>query len=344
MLILIPVLIAAQALPSVQAAPEVWHQIGPNPRQYEPSPLPIPRRKRETEVPPPVPGDTPPATQTGNPAAPAQPSAPRPTRYTVCLAAGDKDLTAGIAAARAWLAEASKTATPDTAHGAAAQCLGQLLLQQGDSAGAEAAFVESAGQVPAANPAAAAALQTMAGNAALAGGRAETALGWYDKALAPLPATAPSAEDNAVRGAVQIGRARALVALGRLPEASGALQEAHRLAPNDPEGWLLSATLARRGKDLERAQRDIEVAASLAGHGDPLAAPIGLEAGVIAMLDGREEAARKSWDSVVALAPDSAEAATAKGYLDQIGPAPTSSPAAAPAASPAPAAAPETPR
>ena len=138
-----------------------------------------------------------------------------------------------------------------------------------------------------------------------------------------------------MRGAVQIGRARALVALGRLPEASSALQEAHRLAPNDPEGWLLSATLARRGKDLERAQRDIEVAASLAGHGDPLGAPIGLEAGVIAMLAGREDAARKSWDSVVALAPGTAEAATAKGYLDQIGPAPTSNAApAAPAAPP----------
>ncbi|MBX9884218.1 MAG: tetratricopeptide repeat protein [Novosphingobium sp.] len=327
MLILIPVLLAAQApLP-----PQVWHQIGPNPRQYQPSPLPIPRRKRVTEVPPPVPGATPPATQTGIPAVQAPASGPRPTRYTLCLAAGDRDLASGIAAARTWFAETSKVATPNTAHGAAAQCLGQLLLQQGDSAGAEAAFVESAGQVPATNPAAAAALQTMAGNAALAGGRAETALTWYDKALAPAPASAPSAEDNAVRGALQIGRARALVALGRLPEASSALQEAHRLAPNDPEGWLLSATLARRGKDLERAQRDIEVAASLALHGDPLGAPIGLEAGVIAMLSGREEAARKSWDSVVALAPDSPEATTAKGYLDQIGPAPTSNAASAPA-------------
>lgn len=335
MLILIPALLAAQApLP-----PQVWHQIGPNPRQYQPSPLPIPRRKRVTEVPPPVPGATPPATQTGIPAAQAPASGPRLTRYTLCLAAGDRDLAAGIAAARTWLTETSKVATPNTAHGAAAQCLGQLLLQQGDSAGAEAAFVESAGQVPATNPAAAA-LQAMAGNAALAGGRAEAALTWYEKALAPVPASAPSAEDNAVRGALQIGRARALVALGRLPEASGALQEAHRLAPNDPEGWLLSATLARRGKDLERAQRDIEVAANLALHGDPLGAPIGLEAGVIAMLSGREDAARKSWDSVVALAPDSAEATTAKGYLDQIGPAPTSGPVAARAA----AAPPETAR
>jgi tetratricopeptide (TPR) repeat protein len=312
--------------------PVVWHQIGPNPRQYEPSPLPILRRKRVTEVPPPVPGATPPATQSATPAAPPT-SGPRPTHYTLCLAAGDKDLAAGITAARAWLAETSKAAAPNTAHGAAAQCLGQLLLQQGDSAGAESAFAESAGQVPATDMPAAAALQAMAGHAALAGGRAEAALTWYDKALAPLPASAPSADDNAVRGAVQVGRSRALVALGRLPEASGALQEAHRLAPNDPEGWLLSATLARRAKSLEQAQRDIETAVSLAAQGDPLGPQIGLEAGVIAMLSGREEAARKSWESVVALAPGSAEAATAKGYLDQIGPAPTSNAApAAPAA------------
>lgn len=338
MLILLSALVSAQApLPA-----DVWHQIGPNPRPFEAAPLPIPRRKRATEVPPPMPGATSPATQTGIPATPAQASAMRLTRYTLCLAAGDKDPVAGIAAARAWLAEAAQAHAPNTAHGAAAQCLAQLLLQQGDFAGAEAAFIESAGQVPPTDPAAAAALQVMAGNAALAGGRAETALGWYDKALAPPSATAPSAEDNAVRGAVQIGRARALVALLRLPEASGALQEAHRLAPNDPEGWLLSATLARRGKDLERAQRDIEVAASLAGQGDPLGAPIGLEAGVIAMLSGREDAARKSWDSVVALAPGSAEAVTAKGYLDQIGPAPTSSVSPAPAV--APAAPPETSR
>jgi tetratricopeptide (TPR) repeat protein len=330
MVILLPALLAAQLL----LPAEVWHQVGPNPRPFEAAPLPIPRRKRETEVPPPVPGATAPATQTGIPAAPAVAATPRLTRYTLCLAAGDKDPVAGIAAARAWLAETGTAAAPSTAHGAAAQCLGQLLLQQGDSLGAEAAFAESAGQVPATDPAAAAALQAMAGNAALAGGRADTALTWYDKALAPLPASAPSAEDNAVRGSVQIGRARALVALSRLPEASGALQEAHRLAPNDPEGWLLSATLARRDKDLERAQRDIEVAASLAAHGDPLGGPIGLEAGVIAMLDGREEAARKSWESVMALAPGSPEALTAKGYLDQLGPAPAVAPAPGPTPAP----------
>ena len=228
----------------------------------------------------------------------------------------------GITSARAWLEETKAVASPNTARGAAAQCLGQLLLQQGDSTGAEAAFATSAEQVPAADASAASALQVMAGNAALAGGRAETALMWFDKALSVAPANAPTAEENAARGAVQIGRSRALVALGRLPEASSALEDAHRLGPNDPEGWLLSATLARRGKDLDRAQRDIEVAAGLEPPGGALAPQIGLEAGVIAVLGGREEAARKSWESVLALAPESAEAKAARGYLDQLGPAP----------------------
>lgn len=332
MLILLPALMAAHApLPA-----DVWHQIGPNPNPQQPSPLPIPRRKRVTEVPPPAPGSAQPATQSATPA----PATTRPatSRYAKCLAAAQENPSAAITAARTWLSQAP--AAPNAERGAAAQCLGQLLADSGDYAGAENAFAESAAQVPATDTAARAALQAMAGNAALAGGKTDDALAWFDKALADTPSKSPSAEENASRGAIQIDRSRALVAQNRLPEASGALEEAHRLAPNDPEGWLLSATLARRGKDLERAQRDIEVAASLASHGDPLAGQIGLEAGVIAMLDGREDAARKSWDSVVALAPDSPEAQTAKGYLDQIGPAPTSSaPAAAPAAPP-----PETPR
>lgn len=328
MLFLLSALVAAQTpLPL-----DVWHQIGPNPRQYEPSPLPIPRRKRVTEVPPPKPGDTVPATQSGV-AAPA-PQRAGPSRYDLCIAAGKQDLPAAISAARKWLAD-TPSAAPSPERGAASLCLAELLAQQGDYAGAQSAFAESAQQVPQSDRKAPFARDAYLGSVALAGGQYEIALRFLDAALAEPPSKTPTAEENAARGAVQIDRSRALVAQNRLPEASGALEDAHRLAPNDPEGWLLSATLARRGKDLERAQRDIEVAATLATHGDPLAGQIGLEAGVIAMLSGREEAARKSWDSVVALAPDSPEATTAKGYLDQIGPAPTSSaPAAPPPASP----------
>jgi TolA-binding protein len=52
----------------------------------------------------------------------------------------------------------------------------------------------------------------------------------------------------------------------------------------------------------------------------PVDPEIGLEAGVIAVLSGRDEAARKSWLSVIKAAPNSPSAKTAQGYLDQLGP------------------------
>ncbi|MCA1661228.1 MAG: hypothetical protein LC648_03285, partial [Novosphingobium sp.] len=85
-----------------------------------------------------------------------------------------------------------------------------------------------------------------------------------------------------------------------------------------PLAWLLGATLARRQGDLAAAQRQIEVAGSLAPK-DP---EVGLEAGVIAMLAGNEAAARKAWESTQAVAPGSKAAQTATGYLAQLGPAP----------------------
>lgn len=326
MLILPLAMLAAQP---VLQSPPVWRQIGPNPRPQQPSDLPIPRRRKpqDSAVP-----------SAPAPAAAALPAAQR-SRFAQCLAAGTQDPAAGLAAARAWLAENQDKPAPHAARGAAAQCLGQLLAQQGNYAAAAAAFAESAGQVLPNDTATAASLQAMAGNAALAGGDAEAALAWFDKALGAPPAKAPAPDANEARGAVQIDRSRALVALGRLPEAGTALEEAHRLAPNDPEGWLLSATLARRAKDLARAQRDIEVAARLEPPGSApdsaLTTAIGLEAGVIAVLGGREAAARKSWESVLALAPESAEAKTARGYLDQLGPLAESAPKVVP---------PETPR
>jgi tetratricopeptide (TPR) repeat protein len=314
-----PVTVLAQTLFD---SPVVWHQVGPNPRPMTPSQLPIPRRRKAQE--------SPAVSTPASPAAPLSPPPKAPTRYSLCLAEGEKDLAAGIAAARAWLGESQSGGAANPIRGAAALCLAQLLAQQGDYTGAQAAFAESAGQVPQSDLTAPAARDAYLGSVALAAGQYDMALTLLDKSLAARSAKAPTAEDNAARGSLQIDRSRALVALDRLSEAGGALEEAHRLAPNDPEGWLLSATLARRGKDLDRAQRDIEIAAGLAPHGgtpnsDPnsdLGPPIGLEAGVIAMLDGREEAARKSWESVLALAPESAEAKTARGYLDQLGPGP----------------------
>ncbi|WP_264420678.1 tetratricopeptide repeat protein [Novosphingobium sp. KCTC 2891] len=290
-------------------APAALMQVGPNPSQRQSSPLPIPRRRTVIEAAPGAEQDAQQMPGTTRPAA----DKPLPDRLTACLATGRQDLTAGLASARMWRDE-GKTAFEKVR---ANQCLGLLLNQQGDYAGAETAFADAIAGIPPEQAVGSVQLLAMAGNAALAAGKADRAADWFDKALA-----VKDYKDNAALGAIQTDRARALVAAGRMAEAGGALDEAHRLAPDDPDGWLLSATLARRSGDLARAQRDIEIAANL----DPRDPAIGLEAGVIAVLDGRDAAAMKSWDSVIKAAPNSAEAKTAAGYLEQLGPAPTSAP------------------
>ena len=273
-------------------------QIGPNQtRGGQLSPLPIPRRRSQAEV----------EAEAGM----ERPNLPEQDRLTACIAKAARDPQAALADAQSWVSEGRDAGQNVRAN----QCLGLILSNAGDFDGALAAFAQGVAGVPKEQEVAAVPLMAMAGNAALAGGKAEEALGWFDRALA-----VNGYADNAALGAVQADRSRALVALGRLAEAGGALDEVHRLAPEDAEGWLLSATLARRNEDLPRAQRDIEIAAKYAPR-DPR---IGLEAGVIAVLDGRDAAARKSWDSVLAADPDGETGKVAKSYLEQLGPVPTS--------------------
>jgi tetratricopeptide (TPR) repeat protein len=158
----------------------------------------------------------------------------------------------------------------------------------------------------------------MAGNAALAGGDTQAALAVLDVAHAD----AEAANDKPLAGDIAIDRARALVALGRDGDAATALAEARAALPANPQAWLLSATLSRRMGKLAEAQAEIEKAAELL----PIDPDIGLEAGVIAVLSGREEAARKSWQSVIDAAPKSDAAATARGYLAQLGEGGTAKP------------------
>jgi Tfp pilus assembly protein PilF len=56
------------------------------------------------------------------------------------------------------------------------------------------------------------------------------------------------------------------VAVDNLPAARTDLDEALKLVPGDPMGWLLSATLARRQGDKARAEKDIAEALRLAPH------------------------------------------------------------------------------
>jgi tetratricopeptide (TPR) repeat protein len=275
-------------------------QVGPSPMPMRPSDLPIPRRRNPEQQ-----------RQAEREVGMERPDLPEQDRLAFCLQKAASDPDAALVEAQTWLGESRDKGQQVRAN----QCLGMLRSNAGDFAGALEAFAQAVAGVPKEQELAAVPLMAMAGNAALAGGEAEQALAWFDRALA-----VPGFADNAALGAIQTDRSRALVALGRMAEAGGALDEAHRLAPEDPEGWLLSATLARRSDDLDRAQRDIEVAA----HYGPRDPQIGLEAGVIAVLSGRDEAARKSWESVVAADKDGEAGKTARAYLEQLGPAPKS--------------------
>ena len=245
-----------------------------------------------------------------------------PVRLRECLATADDEPEDGEDAASAWLARAKGT---DAAQ--AGLCLGVARSRNDDWTGAEQAFlaaVEQAGS----DRLLRARLGAMAGNAALAASAPERALA----ALDPARGEAKALADSALIASIALDRARALVALSRLIEASAALSEARSADPVDAEAWLLSATLARRQDRLAEAQVLIERAAELR----PIEPAIGLEAGVIAMLAGRPDAARKSWHSVVTMAPDSDAGTTAQRYIAQLpvtGAAPTKK-AVAPAPKP----------
>ena len=227
-------------------------------------------------------------------------------RLRMCIEQAASDPASALAEAGRWVAQ-----TRGSARSKPLQCLGHVhaVLLRWDAA--EAAFAEAASVAAAGDPLRLAAVLGQAGNAALAGNQAERALAHFDAALKQ-PSGGPAA-----RGQLQLDRARALVALDRADAAGAAFAAAQRDAPEEPLVWLLSATFARRSNDLAAAQRLIEVASNLAPS-DP---DIGLEAGVIAVLGGREAAARQSWQSVRRIAPTSKAAETARAYLDQLDPA-----------------------
>jgi len=247
-------------------------------------------------------------------ATPAQTTRPVPAAQTAkgkeCLAQVDDDAEAAADGAQGWLANGAKGPGE---RAEAELCLGLAHSKLEDWSEAEQAFLagrDAAG----ANRMLRARLGAMAGSAALAGGHDEAALAALDAARADATGLA----DAALTAGIALDRARALVGLTRLDQAATALAEARDAMPASPEAWLLSATLSRRQGNLAQAQQQIERAAELM----PVDPAIGLEAGVIAVLSGHEEAARKSWQSVIAAAPESPEAATAKGYIAQLGPAP----------------------
>lgn len=226
-------------------------------------------------------------------------------RLYACLDTARTDPTTAISEASRWLEEAAGAAESEPR-----QCLGVAYAALLRWAAAEQAFRAARDALPADDHFRRARLGAMAGNAALAESRAAAALIALDAAALD----AEAAGDDALHAIVQIDRARALVLLDDETGAGTALERARTLDPQSPYAFLLSATLARRQGKLAEAQAFIQTAAALA----PRYPEIGLEAGVIAMLDGREDAARASWESVIEVEPESESAATARGYLAQL--------------------------
>jgi tetratricopeptide (TPR) repeat protein len=234
---------------------------------------------------------------------------PPPTaeaRLTSCLAEARGNGDAAIDTADRWLSNAkgAEQAMPK-------QCLGVIYSRLGEWQMAERMFLDAREAVPAVEAARRARLAAMAGNAALADGRNEDALAALDLAQVD----AGKSREPGLLGDVEVDRARALVPLGRLKDADAALANARLDTAQSSDAWLLSAALARREGNLAMAQQYIEKAADLR----PIDPEIGLEAGRIAALSGREEAARKSWQSVVDADPASDSAKMAQGYLAELG-------------------------
>lgn len=230
-----------------------------------------------------------------------------------CLLAVESDPERSAEVARAALASAQGREKVR-----AGLCLGVALADLDRWGEARTAFTQARDTADPSDHLSRARLGAMAGNAALADGKAGDAL----MLLGPAATEAKTASDGALGASIALDRARALVSLGQNGEAAAALADARTADPDNAQAWLLSATLARRQKNLIEAQTQIEKAAQLAPQ-DP---EVGLEAGVIAVLGGRDEAARRSWTSVLNTSPDSPAAVTAKDYLAQLGPEGTPKP------------------
>jgi tetratricopeptide (TPR) repeat protein len=190
----------------------------------------------------------------------------------------------------------------------AKQCAALAFAALGKWPAAAAAFEQAAHEAERGQLAVAADLWVQAGNAHLAAGQAKEAVGAFDAALLT------GAVTGRASGEAHLDRARAQVALGKLDQARIDLDVALRQVPEDPLAWLLSASLARRMGDLERAGTDIGKAAQLS----PDDASVALEAGRIALASGSPDAARVAFEGAIKVQPNSDAAKAAQAELDRL--------------------------
>ncbi len=208
-------------------------------------------------------------------------------RYDRCVAAAGSGTAEAVRQANAWLVEGGGIP--------ARHCLGLALLATGKPEAASQTFEAAARAAERRRWTSRIRGLGQAGNAAIlaeAWPRAETLLN------SAIVAAAGRAE---LRGNLLIDRARVRVELANLAGARADLGEATRLLPENPLGWLLSASLARRQGRLPDARTAIDKAAALA----PENPDVEVEQGNIAALEGNDDEARRLWSAAAKAAPDS---------------------------------------
>lgn len=247
------------------------------------------------------------------PAAAQTPAAPAPaapgfsgdaSRYKSCLALVKADPSRAIANAQAWRIENG---------GAPAQhCLALAQFAHGDYAEALKNFEGAATKSETREDGLAVAAWSQGADAALLARQPETAVRFLTHALEAKPGSLSARAEASMR----VTRAEAYVDLKDYPKAAADLDKAVTLWPDVPWGWLLKATLARRMGDLKAA----ETAIIEAGRREPEAADVQLEAGNIAMAQGRKDLAQAAWTAASSAEPDSeagkAAAAALKASLE----------------------------
>ena len=222
-----------------------------------------------------------------------------PARVAACQRLIASDPKAAVEQATAW-ADRDRSVP-------ARQCLGLAYVAIERWGPAEAALAQAAAQADAQHDGRAPQIWSQAANAALAGDQAAKAREDLDHVVAR-PGLPP-----ALAGEAWIDRARGDVALDDLGQARIDMDKGLALVPQDPFAWLLSATLARRQKDLPRAQKHIAIALKTASD-DPA---VQLEAGNVAAATGQLDLARAAWTRAAQIAPDDPAGQAAKAALTQ---------------------------
>lgn len=229
-----------------------------------------------------------------------EPKSPADIRFNQCIDQAADNPEKGLLAANRWQIEGGEYL--------ARNCLGFAYAELEDWPKAVPAFVLAAEGAEAAGDKRAAIFWSQAGNAAFVAGDNAAALKYLGLALEQ------DQLDAMLRGEVHLDIARIYVAMDQYDAAKQQFVLVHELVPEDPLGWLLSATLARRMGDLALAKSDIAVAARLAGT-DPA---IALEAGNIAYEAGDVANATANWERAVKFGPDDPSAKAASRYLEQL--------------------------